>query len=123
MTLEGCDEMVTVAIDIISSNLASLLVLTLKMNTEWSLDLLIFLIGCMEYGSYLQTPQDLFGSFNLSIRSIISKLKQKYQVDDNNNNSENQDGKYIKLLYLKELNPKFIQLQQDYEMFIHKFFS
>ena len=34
MTLEGCDEMVTVTIDIISSNLASLLVSTLKMNTE-----------------------------------------------------------------------------------------
>jgi hypothetical protein len=59
---------------------------------------------------------DTFGSLNLTFKSIISRLKQKYNVDSNNND-ENCNGAYIKLLYLKELNPKFIQFQQDYEKF------
>ena len=92
------------------------------MSDVWHVLVFLSILGCLEYGHYLQAPQDLFGSFNLTIRSIISKLKQKYQIDDNNNNNSD-DGKYIKLLYLKELNPKFIQLQQDYELFLQKFFS
>jgi hypothetical protein len=63
---------------------------------------------------------DTLSSLNLTIRSIISKLKQKYLVD---NSSDDAVGSYIKLLYLKEINPKFIELQQQYEMFSREFFN
>jgi hypothetical protein len=77
--------------------------------------------GCLEYGKYLQSTKETFGSLNLTFKSIISRLKQKYSVDSNNN-EENCNGEYIKLLYLKEINAKFIQFQQEYEKFKLNFF-
>jgi hypothetical protein len=69
----------------------------------------------------LQSTKETFGSLNLTFKSIISRLKQKYSVDSNNN-EENCNGEYIKLLYLKEINAKFIQFQQEYEKFKLNFF-
>jgi hypothetical protein len=64
----------------------------------------------------------MLGSFNLSIRSIISKLKQKYEVD-NSQSVGSESPHYVKLLYLKDLNDDFIDLQRHFEIFVEKYFS
>lgn len=61
---------------------------------------------------------DIFGSLNMTIKSLIKKLKLKYSVDSNNNEEE---SKYEKLLYLTEVNGKFVELQQEYERFKEEF--
>ena len=66
---------------------------------------------------------DIFGSLNLTVKSLVSKLKRKYSVDDNNNNEEDGSSKYAKLLYLKDVNEKFVQLQQEHERFSLEFFK
>ena len=64
----------------------------------------------------------MFGSFNLSIRSIITKLKQKYEVDTNPVDDPH-TVRFIRLVYLKDLNTEFIELQKQYEIFAQKYFS
>ena len=77
---------------------------------------------CTEYGKCLESSGETFGSLNLSIRSIISKLKQKYEVDTTKE-EDSEMSKYIRLLYLKELNADFIELQKEYELFKQMFFN
>ena len=77
---------------------------------------------CTEYGKCLESSGETFGSLNLSIRSIISKLKQKYEVDASKQ-EDSEMSKYIRLLYLKELNADFIELQKEYELFKQMFFN
>jgi hypothetical protein len=77
----------------------------------------------LKYGEFLKSPKEVFGSINLSIRSIISKLKQKYLVDTNNNNEDPSLACFDHLLYFKELNPIFTQLQKSYADFLKAFYS
>jgi hypothetical protein len=64
----------------------------------------------------------MLGSFNLSIRSIISKLKQKYEVE-NSPSVDSETSRFVKLVYLKELNDDFVDLQKHFEVFSKKYFS
>ena len=64
----------------------------------------------------------MLGSFNLSIKSIISKLKQKYEVD-NSPNDNPETSRFIRLVYIKDLNDDFIDLQKHFEIFVQKYFS
>ena len=64
----------------------------------------------------------MLGSISLNIRSIISKLKLKYEVD-NSSHPDDLDNKYIKLLYLKDLNAEFIYLQKEYEHLQKTYFA
>lgn len=70
----------------------------------------------------MESTVETFGSLNLSIRSIISKLKQKYEVDTSSSD-DTDNKKYIRMLYLKELNSDFIELQKEYEHFKLMFFN
>ena len=70
----------------------------------------------------MESTVETFGSLNLSIRSIISKLKQKYEVDTSSSD-DTDNNKYIRMLYLKELNSDFIELQKEYEIFKLMFFN
>ena len=70
----------------------------------------------------MESTVETFGSLNLSIRSIISKLKQKYEVDTSSSD-DTDNKKYIRMLYLKELNSDFIELQMEYEHFKLMFFN
>ena len=83
--------------------------------------------GCLELGSCLQSPRDTFGSFNFGVRSIISKLKKKYEVDPSltgDQEEPNNNGvRVVKLLYLKELNDIFVDLQIEFHKFSQQFFS
>ena len=78
---------------------------------------------CNDNGKFLESPIETFGSLNLSIRSIISKLKQKYEIDTKSSSEDIEYNKYVKLLYLSELNADFIQLQKEYEHFKQMFFN
>ena len=49
-------------------------------------------------------------------------MKQKYGVD--NEPSENQDNEpYVRLLYLKEVNSDFVQVQKELHYFTSTYFS
>ncbi len=48
----------------------------------------------------------------------MTKLKTKYDVDKSDTSS-----KYAKLLFLKDLNENFINMQIEYEKFIQAYFS
>ncbi|RMZ94282.1 tetratricopeptide repeat 27 [Brachionus plicatilis] len=91
LSLESCKEVLNKTIDVLSR--------------------------CNDFGKYLSNPPDSFGSLNLSVRSIISKLKLKYQVDPDS------PDKYLRLLFLKDLNDEFVQLQKEYEQFISSYFG
>ena len=75
--------------------------------------------ACRTYGKDLPSFQDILSSLNLTIRGIMSRLKQKYSVDTSDENS----APYVQLMYLKEINPKFTELQQQYELFTRDFFN
>jgi hypothetical protein len=64
----------------------------------------------------------MLGSISLNIRSIISKLKLKYEVDSSTH-PDDLENKYVKLLYLKELNAEFINLQKEYENLQKTYFA
>lgn len=53
----------------------------------------------------------------MSIKSIIAKLKLKYKVDETNSTP------FARLLYLKDVNDEFVELQSEYEEFNKTFFS
>lgn len=73
--------------------------------------------GCNQYGKYLSSPKDSLGSLLLSTKGIISKLKMKYKEDDSTD-----DDSYIRLLYLKEVNDQFVELQTEFKIFNKNFF-
>jgi hypothetical protein len=54
----------------------------------------------------------------MSMKSIISKLKQKYKVDE-----ENSTPNQVKLLYLKDVNEDFVEMQVEFEAFNKQFFA
>ena len=73
----------------------------------------------MDHGSCLTNPQFIFASFKLNIKSIISKLKQKYSANNEENHEVNE---FIKLDYLTELDEVFVLLQTRYNFFLKKFY-
>ena len=83
---------------------------------------MFYLKECIKYGMFLEAPKETFGSLNLSIRSVMSKLKQKYEIDTKLSSENIEDNKYDRLLYLRDLNADFIQLQKEYENFKKTFF-
>lgn len=87
VSVETCDEILTVASQLITK--------------------------CLEYGKNVPSMSDIYCSLNLTIKALVTKLKKKYSVDKNNN----EDSKYEKLLYLTDVNEKFVQLQEEHEKF------
>lgn len=66
----------------------------------------------------MSAARETFGSVYMSMKSIISKLKQKYKVDE-----ENSTPNQVKLLYLKDVNEDFVEMQVEYEAFNKQFFA
>ncbi len=91
VSVESCDEILSVSIEL--------------------------LVRCVKYGKNLATLNDVYCSLNMTIKSLIKKLKTKYSVDGNNNKSTSGDSKYERLLYLTEVNDKFVKLQEEHEKF------
>ena len=96
-----------------------------NMKTCFNFSLILFFVKnlvCMDYGSNLKTPSEVFGSFKLNIKAIINKLKQKYS--NQTSSQTNQDNiTYYELDYLNELNSIFIDLQVLYDNFNKKYYN
>jgi hypothetical protein len=115
LSVDTCKEMLSTTIKILASKFQILC-------SNRNFYILFITQGCNEYGKYLNSPRDKLGSVNLNVRSIISKMKQKYGVD--NEPSENQDNEpYVRLLYLKEVNSDFVQVQKELHYFTSTYFS
>jgi len=90
VSVESCDEILSVSIETLNK--------------------------CVRYGKKVDSLSDVYCSLNMTIKSLIKKLKAKYSVDGNNNSASG-ESKYERLLYMTEVNDKFVELQEEHENF------
>lgn len=110
LSVDSCKEVLDKTIDVLKSEYNFL-----RLNFYRKIYFMVK--GCNEYGKSLVNPRDTFGSLNLSVRSVISKLKLKYQVDPDT------PDQYSRLLFLKDLNNEFVELQKEYYHLIENYFD